>query len=54
MMVQQLLIGLVFLGALAFLASLVVRSLRAKEGCDSGCGKCDVNVSGPSPLKPKP
>jgi hypothetical protein len=51
-MIQQLLVGLVFLVAVGFLAALVVRSFRAKEGCATGCGKCSVS---PEPaIKPKP
>jgi hypothetical protein len=52
-MFQQLLVGLVFLAALGFLATLVVRSFRAKEGCATGCGKCGVTAD-PAAVKPKP
>jgi hypothetical protein len=52
-MIQQLLVGLVFLAALGFLATLVVRSFRAREGCATGCGKCGV-ASDPAAVKPKP
>lgn len=50
-MVQQILVGLVFAGALGFLATLIVRNFRAKEGCASGCGKCSTEITG---LTPKP
>ncbi|MBL7850252.1 MAG: FeoB-associated Cys-rich membrane protein [Cyclobacteriaceae bacterium] len=52
-MIQQLLVGLVFLGALGFLGVLVVRSFRAKEGCATGCGKCGVPANSTS-VRPKP
>jgi hypothetical protein len=52
-MIQQLLVGLVFLAALGFLATLVVRSFRAKAGCATGCGKCGVTAD-PAAVKPKP
>ncbi|HLT81217.1 MAG TPA: FeoB-associated Cys-rich membrane protein [Cyclobacteriaceae bacterium] len=39
-MVQQILVILIFLAAVAYLVTLVVRQLRAKSGCASGCGKC--------------
>jgi hypothetical protein len=52
-MIQQLLVGLVFLAAMGFLATLVVRSFRAKEGCASGCGKCGVAADSAT-VKPKP
>lgn len=51
-MIQQLLVGLVFLAAVGFLAVLVVRSFRAREGCATGCGKCAVTAD-PAAVKPK-
>jgi hypothetical protein len=40
-MIQQLLVAVFFLGALAYLGRLVYRSFKAKSaGCASGCGKC--------------
>lgn len=41
-MIQQILVSIIFLGALGFLATLMIRSFRAKEGCVSGCGKCST------------
>lgn len=43
-MLQQVLVGLIFMAALGSLARLLLRNFRAKEGCASGCGKCDVAV----------
>jgi hypothetical protein len=39
-MIQQLLVAVFFLGALAYLGRLIYRSFKAKSGCASGCGKC--------------
>ena len=59
-MVQEILIAVIFLGALAFLGSLLYRNLRAKEGCATGCGKCSADFSNldvgtaDSAVKPRP
>jgi FeoB-associated Cys-rich membrane protein len=39
-MIQQILIGLIFLGAAFYLGRMVYRSFQAKNACTSGCGKC--------------
>lgn len=40
-MIQQLLVVLLFAGALAYLGRLLYKSFKAKSaGCASGCGKC--------------
>jgi bacterioferritin-associated ferredoxin len=39
-MVQQILVILIFLAAVAYLVTLVIRQFRAKSGCATGCGKC--------------
>jgi len=39
-MIQQFIVGLVFLGALAYVGRLIYKSFQAKSACDSGCGKC--------------
>lgn len=39
-MVQELIIGVLFLIALAFVSRLIYRSFRAKNACSTGCGKC--------------
>lgn len=41
-MIQQIIIGLIFLAALLYLVRMVINSFRAKDGCSSGCGKCGV------------
>ncbi|MBY0435328.1 MAG: FeoB-associated Cys-rich membrane protein [Cyclobacteriaceae bacterium] len=37
---QQIIIGLIFLGAAIYLGRMVYRSFQAKNACSSGCGKC--------------
>lgn len=39
-MIQQLLIGILFLAAVAYVIRLIVKSLQAKSGCATNCGKC--------------
>ena len=39
-MLQQILVGVLFLGSLAYVGRLVYLSLQAKSGCATGCGKC--------------
>lgn len=39
-MLQEIIVGIVFLGALIYVGRLFYRSLQAKSACDSGCGKC--------------
>ncbi|HOX81428.1 MAG TPA: FeoB-associated Cys-rich membrane protein [Chryseolinea sp.] len=39
-MLQQIIIGILFLGALAYVGRLIYRSLQAKAACASACGKC--------------
>jgi hypothetical protein len=41
-MVQQILVGIIFLGALAYVGRLIYRSFHAKTGCATECGKCSV------------
>ncbi|MBL7846464.1 MAG: FeoB-associated Cys-rich membrane protein [Cyclobacteriaceae bacterium] len=54
-MIQQILVGIIFLSALGFLTTLMIRSFRAKEGCASGCGKCGVDIAQVKvPTTPKP
>jgi bacterioferritin-associated ferredoxin len=40
MILQQVLVGLIFLGALVYIGSIVYKTFQAKTGCASGCGKC--------------
>jgi hypothetical protein len=40
MILQQVLVGLIFLGAIAYIGSIVYKIFQAKTGCASGCGKC--------------
>ncbi|MBX2965301.1 MAG: FeoB-associated Cys-rich membrane protein [Cyclobacteriaceae bacterium] len=43
-MFQNILIGLIFVAALAYLGRMIYRSFRAKS-CASGCGKCGVDFN---------
>jgi len=40
-MLQQIIIGIFFTGALAYLARIVWRSFQARS-CATGCGKCST------------
>jgi len=40
MILQQVLLGVIFLGAIAYIGSMVYKSFQARTGCASGCGKC--------------
>ena len=37
---QQILIVVIFLGAIIYLGLMVYRAFQARSGCASGCGKC--------------
>ena len=40
-MIQQILVGLMFLGAVFYAGRLVYKSFQGKAaGCSTGCGKC--------------
>jgi len=39
-MIQQILVLLIFAGAVVYVVSLLYKSFRAEKGCSSGCGKC--------------
>jgi hypothetical protein len=39
-MVQQIIIGLIFAGSIAFLVRMIYHSFQAKHACTTGCGKC--------------
>ncbi|HEY3405273.1 MAG TPA: FeoB-associated Cys-rich membrane protein [Ohtaekwangia sp.] len=41
-MIQQLLVGLIFAGALFYVGRLIYKSFQSKSACTSGCGKCGV------------
>jgi len=42
-MIQELIVGLLFAGALAFLVRFIYRSWKSDRACAKGCG-CDVAV----------
>jgi hypothetical protein len=39
-MVQEILVGIVFLGSLLYVGRLLYNNFQAKSACASGCGKC--------------
>jgi len=39
-MIQQIVIGLIFLVALGYIGNLIYKSFQAKNACSTGCGKC--------------
>lgn len=41
-MIQQIVIGLIFLFSVGYVVRILVRSFQAKHACASGCGKCAV------------
>jgi len=38
--IQQIVIGTLFLTALGYVVRLIYKSFQAKGGCSTGCGKC--------------
>ncbi len=45
MFLQQIVLILIFLGAVAYLGLIIYRALHAKSGCATGCGKCGVDFA---------
>jgi bacterioferritin-associated ferredoxin len=41
-MVQQILVGIIFLLATMYIFRLVYRNLQAKSACSTNCGKCNA------------
>jgi len=41
-MLQQIIVGVIFLGALVYIGRMVYRSFQAKSGCATACGKCSA------------
>ncbi|TAE38984.1 MAG: FeoB-associated Cys-rich membrane protein [Sphingobacteriales bacterium] len=46
-MMQNVLVILLFIAALAYMVRLVWRALRSNKGCASGCAKCKVDFTLP-------
>lgn len=42
-MVQNLIIGLLFLAAVGYLGYIVYQSFQIRSGCPSGCGSCGID-----------
>jgi hypothetical protein len=41
-MIQGILVTLIFVGAVTYLARLIVKQLQSNAACATGCGKCSV------------
>ncbi len=42
-MIQEIIVALVFLAALAYIGKIIYRSFKPKNGvCDKGCGSCSA------------
>ena len=41
-MIQQIAVGIIFLGAAGYVGRIIYRSFQAKSNCSTGCGKCNV------------
>jgi hypothetical protein len=41
-MIQEILLAIIFAGALAYLGRVLYRQFQANSACASGCGKCSV------------
>jgi hypothetical protein len=41
-MIQEIIIGIVFLGALFYVGRMLYKNMSAKTACNSGCAKCGV------------
>jgi len=41
-MIQQLVIGVIFIGALSYIGRVIYRSFKAKSNCSTGCAKCNA------------
>ncbi|MDQ2656265.1 MAG: FeoB-associated Cys-rich membrane protein [Bacteroidota bacterium] len=42
-MVQNLIILLLFLAAIAYLGYVIYQNFRMRSGCPSGCGSCGID-----------
>jgi hypothetical protein len=39
-MIQEVILGIVFAGAVFYVGQLIYKSLQSKSACTTGCGKC--------------
>jgi hypothetical protein len=42
-MVENIIVLLIFLGAVAYVGQMIYRSFRSRSGCSQGCGKCAID-----------
>jgi hypothetical protein len=40
--IQEILLAIIFTGAMVYLGRVVYRQFQAKTACANGCGKCSV------------
>jgi hypothetical protein len=45
MLLQQIALILIFLGAVTYVGLMIYRAFQAKSGCATGCGKCGVDFT---------
>ena len=43
--IQEILLAVIFVVALAYIGRMMYRNLRADKGCARGCGKCGADFS---------
>ena len=39
-MIQEVIVGIIFAGAVFYVGQLVYKSVQSKSACTTGCGKC--------------
>jgi hypothetical protein len=39
-MLQEIIVGIAFIGAVSYVGHLIYKSLQSKSACSTGCGKC--------------
>lgn len=44
-MVQNFIILIVFLGAIAYVGRMIYQGFQSRSGCSQGCGKCSIDFS---------
>ena len=44
-MVQQVVISVLFLAAVAYVGYMIFKSFKASSGCSTGCGSCGIDFS---------
>lgn len=47
---QEIILGILFLGALFFMGRMIWRQYKAEDGCAEGCHSCDVSKHAKKPV----